>query len=41
MERLGVPALTRASFAVYNTEEEVDRLVEGLLDCRRIFGLEG
>ena len=40
MERLGVPALTRASFAVYNTEEEVDRLVDGLHDCRRIFGLE-
>ena len=40
MDRLGVPALTRASFAVYNTEEEVDRLVEGLHDCRRIFGLE-
>lgn len=37
MERLGVPALTRASFAVYNTPEEVDRLVEGLEDCRRIF----
>lgn len=37
MERLGVPALTRASFGVYNTTEEVDRLVEGLADCRRIF----
>ena len=37
MERLGVPALTRASFGVYNTTEEVDRLVEGLDDCRRIF----
>jgi cysteine desulfurase/selenocysteine lyase len=40
MERLGVPAVTRASFAVYNTEEEVDRLIEGLHDCRAIFGLE-
>ena len=38
MERLGVPATTRASFAVYNTHSEVDRLVEGLLDTRRIFG---
>ena len=37
MERLGVPALTRASFGVYNTTDEVDRLVEGLDDCRRIF----
>ena len=41
MERLGVPALTRASFAVYNTEEEIDRLIDGLHDCRAIFGLEG
>ena len=41
MDRLGVPALTRASFAVYNTTDEVDRLVEGLEDCRRIFAGEG
>jgi cysteine desulfurase/selenocysteine lyase len=39
MERLGVPATTRASFAVYNTREEVDRLVDGLLDARRVFDL--
>jgi cysteine desulfurase/selenocysteine lyase len=39
MERLGVAATTRASFAVYNTEAEVDRLIEGLLDARRIFEL--
>jgi cysteine desulfurase/selenocysteine lyase len=38
MQRLGVPATTRASFAVYNTRAEVDRLVEGLVDARRIFG---
>ena len=37
MERLGVPALTRASFGVYNTTAEIDRLIEGLDDCRRIF----
>ncbi len=36
MERLGVPATTRASFAVYNTHAEVDRLVEGLLDTRQV-----
>lgn len=41
MDRLGVPALTRASFAVYNTTDEVDRLIEGLEDCRRIFDGEG
>ena len=39
MERLGVPATTRASFAVYNTRPEVDRLVAGLLDARKVFGL--
>ncbi|HEX3562007.1 MAG TPA: cysteine desulfurase [Solirubrobacterales bacterium] len=39
MERLGVPATTRASFAVYNTRDEVDRLVDGLLDARRVFEL--
>ncbi|MBM3667321.1 MAG: cysteine desulfurase [Actinobacteria bacterium] len=37
MERLGVPATTRASLAVYNTREEVDRLIEGLADVRTIF----
>ena len=37
MERLGVPATTRASLAVYNTRGEIDRLVEGLADAREIF----
>jgi cysteine desulfurase / selenocysteine lyase len=40
MERLGVAATTRASFAVYNTREEIDRLIEGLLDARRVFQLD-
>jgi cysteine desulfurase/selenocysteine lyase len=39
MERLGVAATTRASFAVYNTREEVDRLIEALIDTRRVFQL--
>jgi cysteine desulfurase/selenocysteine lyase len=39
MERLGVPATTRASFAIYNTRAEVDRLIDGLLDARRVFEL--
>src|SRR5947208_242040 len=39
MDRLGVPATARASFGVYTTPEEIDRLVEGLLDARRVFGL--
>jgi cysteine desulfurase/selenocysteine lyase len=40
MERLGVAATTRASFAVYNTREEVDRLVDALNDTRRVFQLD-
>lgn len=30
MDRYGIPGTCRASFAFYNTKEEVDRLVEGL-----------
>ncbi|GAB4009680.1 cysteine desulfurase [Spirosoma migulaei] len=30
MQRLGIAGTTRASFAVYNTRDEVDRLVQGL-----------
>jgi len=37
MERLGVAATARASFGVYTTREEIDRLVGGLEDARRIF----
>jgi cysteine desulfurase/selenocysteine lyase len=40
MDRLGVAATTRASLAVYNTREEIDRLVEALADVRRIFQLD-
>ncbi len=29
----------RASFGVYTTPEEIDRLVDGLEDARRVFGL--
>ncbi|MCS6952434.1 MAG: cysteine desulfurase [Bryobacterales bacterium] len=38
MERFGVPAIARASFAFYNTREEVDVLVTGLQKVREIFG---
>ena len=37
MKRFGTPATARASFAFYNTFEEVDRLVEALEIARRIF----
>jgi cysteine desulfurase/selenocysteine lyase len=39
MQTLGVVATTRASFYVYNTEEDVDRLVAGLHKASEIFGL--
>jgi cysteine desulfurase/selenocysteine lyase len=37
MDRLGVAATARASFGVYTTTDEIDRLVEGLHDARRVF----
>ncbi|UCF66399.1 MAG: cysteine desulfurase [Acidobacteriota bacterium] len=38
MDRFGVPATTRASFALYNTREEIDMLVAGLQRVREVFG---
>ena len=38
MDRFGVPATARASFALYNTREDVDRLVESLHRVRALFG---
>jgi len=40
MDRLGVAATTRASFAVYNSRDEVDRLIEAIHDVRRVFELD-
>jgi len=37
MARLGLPATARASFAAYNTRDEVDALVDGLEKVRRVF----
>ena len=38
MERFGVPATTRASFALYNTEEEVERFAGALHEAMEILG---
>ena len=38
MERFGTASTTRASFALYNTAEDVDALVEGLRKARKILG---
>jgi cysteine desulfurase/selenocysteine lyase len=37
MRRLGVPASSRASFAIHSSREDVDRLVDGLGRVREIF----
>jgi cysteine desulfurase / selenocysteine lyase len=38
LQRLGVTATCRASFGMYNTHEEVDKLAEALISAQRIFG---
>ena len=40
MRRLGVPASSRASFAIHSTREEVDRLVDALGRVREVFQLD-
>lgn len=37
MERFGVPATARASFALYNTKSDVDALIAGLAKVREVF----
>jgi cysteine desulfurase / selenocysteine lyase len=39
MRMLGVPATARASFHVYNSRDDVDRLVEALERARKVFQL--
>lgn len=40
MRRLSVVATARASVYLYNTEEDIDRLVDGLLIVRQLFNVE-
>ncbi|MBP6724681.1 MAG: cysteine desulfurase [Halioglobus sp.] len=37
MERLGIPGTVRASFSIYNTQEDVTRLFEGIHKAQRLF----
>jgi cysteine desulfurase/selenocysteine lyase len=37
MQRFGVPATARASFALYNTKEDVDALAEGIRKAQEVF----
>jgi cysteine desulfurase/selenocysteine lyase len=38
MRRYGVPATARASFYVYNTNDEVDALIDALVKASDVFG---
>jgi cysteine desulfurase/selenocysteine lyase len=37
MQRYGIPGTARASFALYNTRDDVDALVAGIDEARRLF----
>lgn len=37
MQRLNIPATARASFYIYNTEEDVEKLAQGILKVKKIF----
>jgi cysteine desulfurase / selenocysteine lyase len=37
MQRFGIPATARASFAMYNTKEEVDVLIRSIESARKVF----
>ena len=38
MDRFGIPDTSRASFALYNTKEEIDILIKGLKKIIEVFG---
>ncbi len=37
-EKFGIPATTRASFYLYSTKDEVDALVNGIYNVKKVFG---
>jgi cysteine desulfurase/selenocysteine lyase len=39
MDRLGVPATTRASFSVFNNMDDVNALAQAVREAKRLFGL--
>jgi cysteine desulfurase/selenocysteine lyase len=39
MQRLGHTATVRASFYLYTTTADVDQLIQGLHDVRRVMGV--
>jgi cysteine desulfurase/selenocysteine lyase len=38
MDRFEIPGTVRASFAVYNTEEEIDMFIQGIEKVKQLFG---
>jgi cysteine desulfurase/selenocysteine lyase len=38
MERFKIPGTARASLALYNTREDIDRLVDALRQVHKVFG---
>ena len=39
-DKLGIPASARASLGVYNTNDDLDKLNEGINNCKKIFDLK-
>jgi cysteine desulfurase/selenocysteine lyase len=39
MQRFGIPATARASFAFYNTLREVDGLAEAIVRAQKVFAV--
>jgi len=37
MKILGIEGTIRASFALYNTTDEIDRLIDGIAQVKRMF----
>ncbi|MBI2759457.1 MAG: cysteine desulfurase [Chloroflexi bacterium] len=37
-EKFGIPATSRASFYLYSTKDEVDKLIEGIYKVKKVFG---
>ena len=37
-DKFSIPATARASFYIYNTTDDIDRLIEGLYKVKEIFG---
>ena len=38
-DKLNLPATARASFGVYNTKDDIDKLDEAINKCKKIFNL--